>query len=392
MQSPQLAILMPWLPALLVPWALALVLTPLVARFARARGYLDLPRGRHLHERGVPYLGGVALIGAAVGGLALVAPFSEPIVGGLWGYHSLGALGLCSVALVALGTWDDLRELRPGVRLSGQIAIAAATWLLGFRCGPIELPFGYAISAAPLASFAVTVAWIVLVTNAFNFIDGIDGLAVGIGIVATLVIFFLASQHGASVPVVAALALSGSLAGFLRFNVPPARIFLGDGGALPIGYLVSVLAMASSQKSPTAVVLIVPMLALAVPLIDILVAVLRRALQHVGERGWRGLNPIGLGSAVMSGDRGHVHYLLLRSGWSVRTTLFVLYGLSAGLGVLALATREEPAAVRWGLWVGLLATGIAVLRWMEQRASRLEATAQTAEATRAQHEQPRVAG
>lgn len=391
MHSPPLAILMPWLPALLVPWALALALTPLVARFARARGLLDQPRGRHHHEQAVPYLGGVALVGAAVLGLALVAPFSEPIAGGLWGARSLSALAVCAAAMVALGTWDDLRDLHPGVRLAGQVGIAACTWLLGFRCGPIELPFGYALSVAPLASFSITVGWIVIVTNAFNLIDGIDGLAVGTGIVAALVIFFLASQNGASVPVIGALALSGALAGFLRFNVPPARIFLGDGGALSIGYLVAVLAMASSQKSPTAVVLIVPMLALAVPLTDIVVAIVRRAFGHLDERGWRGLNPVALGRAVMEGDRGHVHYLLLRSGWSVRRTLFVLYALSAGLGVLALVTREANAAFRWGLWLGLLGAGFAALRWMEQRARRFEAVAETGP-THMPSERPRAAG
>lgn len=372
MQTPPLEVLLPWLPALFVPWLLALGLTPLVGRFARARGLLDLPRGRKQHEGAIPLLGGIALLAAVGLGLLAVAPWSEPIRRALWGERSLAALGFGALAMVALGTWDDLRELGPTFRAVVQLAIASATWWLGFRCGEVELPFGYVISSAPAVSFLLTIGWIVMVTNAFNLIDGIDGLTAGTGIVAGLVIFFLASKHGVSVPVIGTLALVGALAGFLRFNLPPARIFLGDGGALGIGYAVAVLAMASSQKSTTAVVLIVPLLVLGLPLVDTLGAILRRAAGHLRERGTSGLNPIDLGRAVMSGDRGHVHYLLLRAGWSVRGVLFLLYGLSAALGVLALAIREESPLVRWACWIGLLAAGFAALQWMESRVRRRE--------------------
>jgi UDP-GlcNAc:undecaprenyl-phosphate GlcNAc-1-phosphate transferase len=373
MTSDPLEVLLPWLPAMLVPWLLALVFTPVVIRAAHASGILDMPHGRKQHAVPVPLLGGVVLLAAMVIGLAVVAPLSEPIRGGLWGYGSLSALALCAVAMVTLGTWDDLRDLSATRKALIQIAIAAVTWSVGFRCGPVEFPFGWALMDSGPTSFAVTVLWIMIVSNAFNLIDGIDGLTAGTGIVAGLVIFFLASKHGISVPVVASLALVGALAGFLRFNLPPARIFLGDGGALGVGYLTAVLAMASSQKSPTAVVLIVPMLALGLPLVDTFTAIFRRAVAFCGARGFATLlHPIELGKAVMSGDRGHVHFLFLRAGWSVRATLLVLCALSASFGVLALGIRESSATVRWSTWGALLVVGLIALRRMESRVRRLE--------------------
>jgi UDP-GlcNAc:undecaprenyl-phosphate GlcNAc-1-phosphate transferase len=372
-QQLSLGVLVPWLWALVGPWLLALVLTPLVARAARHYGALDLPQGRKSHDAPVPLLGGVAVFGAAALALAIGAQFSPPIRGGLLGAGSLSALGIGTLAMVALGTWDDLRDLSAGQKLAGQLAIAALTWGLGFRCGEVELAGGWVISDAAPISFAITVAWIITVTNAFNLIDGIDGLTAGIGIAAALVIFTLASHHGATVAVVAALSLSGALAGFLRFNLPPARIFLGDGGALAIGYVTAVTSLASAQKGPTAVVLILPFLALGVPLVDTITAVLRRLRGHVRSQGRAALHPLAIVRAVITADRGHVHHLLLRSGWSVRRVLFVLYALSALLGWVALELRAAAPGTRWAVCLGLIAVGIAGIRWMEGRVERLEA-------------------
>jgi UDP-GlcNAc:undecaprenyl-phosphate GlcNAc-1-phosphate transferase len=369
-----LELLGPWLWALVGPWVLVLALTPLVAAFARRYGALDLPQGRKLHRVPVPLLGGVAVFGAAGLALAVGAPFSPPIRGGLFGPASLAALGVGAAAMVALGTWDDLRDLSALQKLIGQLAIAALTWWLGFRCGEVELWGGWVLSDATPISFAITVAWIVAITNAFNLLDGIDGLTAGIGIAAALVIFTLASHHGATVPVIASLALAGALSGFLRFNLPPARIFLGDGGALAIGYVIAVTSLASAQKGPTAVVLIIPFVAVGIPLIDTIVAVLRRLRVHLRARRLGALRPLALWRAIASADRGHIHHLLLRSGWSVRRILFVLYALSALLGWIALQLRSVSPGLRWVVSLALIAAGIAAIRWIEARVERLEAT------------------
>jgi UDP-GlcNAc:undecaprenyl-phosphate GlcNAc-1-phosphate transferase len=236
----------------------------------------------------------------------------------------------------------------------------------------VALPFGLAVVEGPAVSFVSTVLWIVLVTNAFNLIDGIDGLSAGLGVIAALTLVVLGARHGAPVPVLGALALAGALGAFLRYNLPPAWIFLGDAGAMGIGYTTAVLSVAAYQKAPTAMILIVPILALGVPLIDTLLAVVRRTTTHVGERGIAALHPLEVARAVMRADRGHIHYVLLRSGWSVRQVLFSLYALSVGFGALALWTRGTSPTVRWSVWLTLLAAAFVVLRLLERRALRLE--------------------
>jgi UDP-GlcNAc:undecaprenyl-phosphate GlcNAc-1-phosphate transferase len=357
---------------LILPCLVALVLTPLVIRWASAHGWLDHPRGRKNHSHPVPMLGGVAVFAAVTLGLLLAAPFSMPIRAGFFGSGSLLALAAGVAAILALGVYDDRKDLRASLKLAMQIAVATLTWFLGFRVGAVELPLGWVISASPVPSFLITVSWIVIVTNAFNLIDGLDGLAAGVGIVATLAIFVLAAGNEATVPVVGALALAGALSGFLRYNVPPARIFLGDAGAMGVGYTTAVLSLASYQKAPTAVVLIVPLLALGLPLLDTIVAVVRRTGEQLRDQGRHGFHPIRVSRAVFQADRGHIHHLLLRLGWTVRRVLFLLYAISAGLGVLAVWTRSASADLRWSLWLFLLLAGVVALRLIERSVNRKE--------------------
>jgi UDP-GlcNAc:undecaprenyl-phosphate GlcNAc-1-phosphate transferase len=360
---------------LVVPWLLALALTPAAIRVAHAWDILDRPTARKAHKAPVAMLGGVAIFASMVLGVLLLAPFVPAVRDGLWGMESLGALGLCMGLMVALGLYDDLYDMPALHKLVGQIAIASLTWLLGFRVMAIELPFDFFLSEAAPVSFLVTVGWVVIVTNAFNLIDGIDGLTSGVALFTVLTVFLLANQNGATVPVIAALALAGAIAGFLRFNLPPARIFLGDAGALSIGYLTAVLAMASYQKSPAAVVLIVPLLVLGLPLLDTILAVIRRGVSHLRERGASGLRVGAVVRAVTSADRGHLHHLLLRNGLSVGQSLAVLYGACVLLAAIGLGTRAASSGVRWGLFFGLIAAGYAGLRALERRATRREADA-----------------
>ncbi len=372
---------------LLLPWAVTWPLTPAVIRVATARGWLDRPWGRKEHAAPVAMLGGVALFAGLALGLALAAPFSLPVREAAWGSGSLAGLGAGVAAMVVLGLWDDMRDMRPLVKLSWQIAIATATWLAGFKMGLVELPLGLMIDSVPVVSLLLTVGWIVLVTNAFNLMDGIDGLTAGIGIISALTIYLLAAGNAASVPVIGSLALAGAAAGFLRFNLPPARIFLGDAGALAIGYSVAVLSLAAYQKSPTAVALIVPLLILALPLIDTLWVFSRRLTDHVRTHRVRELHLWRVVEAVSTADRGHIHHLLLRSGWSVPRTLVTLYAISVGLAALGIWTRTASAGVRWGFFLGLLALGYAGVRQLERRVQRRERD----EAAAAQAEAPRRA-
>ena len=360
---------------LIVPWLVAIALTPLVIAFAHRFDLLDRPTARKAHKKPVAMLGGVAVYLAMVLGLAALAPWAPPLRELAFGAGSLGAMALGTGLMMALGVWDDLYDMSPLQKALGQIAIASLTYFMGFQAGAVELPFGFDLSDAAPISFLVTIAWIVIVANAFNLIDGMDGLASGVSLVTALTVFLLANQYGATVPVIGALALSGALAGFLRFNLPPARIFLGDAGALSIGYLTAVLALASYQKAPAAMALIVPLLVLGLPLLDTILAVLRRGLSHVSVHGTKGLGLRELLQAVTRADRGHLHHLLLRNGLSVGQSLIVLYAICVALAAIGLSTRSINGDLRFAIFGGLIAAGYGTLRLLERRASRIEADA-----------------
>lgn len=357
---------------LILPWALVSVITPIGIRWATRHGWVDRPTARKRHRVPVPVLGGVFVFASAAAGVALAALWIPEIRIGAWGSSSIGVLGAGIFAMLALGLVDDTRELRATLKLAGQIAIAVATWALGFRIESLELPLGWVLDGGELVSLLLTVTWIVVVTNAFNLIDGLDGLATGIGVIAVLTIFLLGSESGQMVPVVGALALAGSLAGFLRYNLPPARVFLGDAGAMSIGYTAAVLSLASYHKSPTAMVVAVPLFVLGVPVLDTLLAIVRRAIAHLRSSGLRGLRPAGLGRALFEADRGHLHHLLLRAGWSVRGVLFGLYTLSGLLATLALWSRRAGSGPRWGSLLLLMVLSVAALRALQRRVERLE--------------------
>jgi UDP-GlcNAc:undecaprenyl-phosphate GlcNAc-1-phosphate transferase len=360
---------------LILPWLLALLITPVVIRLASSRGYLDYPTARKAHQYPVAMLGGVAVFVSAALGLTLVMLWSESLRQGVGSWFSLLGLGAGTAAMVGLGLYDDFRDMRPLTKLGFQLAIAVATWLMGFRIGYLELPFGWMIVGATVPSLILTVCWIVLLTNAFNLIDGLDGLTTGVAIISGLTMYWLATDAQAALPLLGALALTGALCGFLRFNLPPARIFLGDAGALAIGYAIAVFSMASFQKSPTAMVIAVPLLAAGVAMLDTVLTILRRTYWHLREQGTTGLRLGELTRAVFRADRGHIHFLLQRLGWSPRRVLFSLYVTSGALATVALLTREAHSNVRWGILLFVVVAGLIGQRWLEAHVARIEQSA-----------------
>jgi UDP-GlcNAc:undecaprenyl-phosphate GlcNAc-1-phosphate transferase len=362
-----------FVPVLVLPWLIALAVTPLVIRLAGSWGFLDQPSERKQHAAPTPYLGGLAVLGAALLGLLIALPLLPVEARGEVGLLAVYASGL--IAMAGLGLWDDEVDLRPGVKLGGQLLIAGASWAAGIRIGAVEGPFGLAIVDAMLPSLLLTVLWIVAITNAFNWIDGMDGLATGIGLITMLTIFVLATDARVGAPILATLALSGALAGFLRFNLPRARIFLGDSGALAIGYAAAVLSIGTYQKQPAAMVAVVPLLAIGIPVVEFCIAIVRRFFDHAKGEGLRGMRPLEVWRVVSRADRGHIHFLMLRAGYPVNRTLFTLYAASGALALLALSTREASAGLRWSAWIASLAAGFTAVRWLERRAKRREAAA-----------------
>jgi UDP-GlcNAc:undecaprenyl-phosphate/decaprenyl-phosphate GlcNAc-1-phosphate transferase len=300
-----------------------LLLTPAVIRVAAKFELYDVPTdGRRVHTTPIPRLGGVAVFAAMSLGLLalpLLSAGGAPMTGEMRRIF-VGIL-LGGLVLFGAGLVDDLRGLRPSHKLLAQVAAALVAFAAGIEIARVG--FG---SAAPYElgwlALPVTVLWIVGVTNAFNLIDGLDGLASGIALVALVTIGIASSLLGNLEVVVVCAALIGALLGFLRFNFNPARIFLGDSGSLFVGFMLAVLSVHGSTKSATAMLAIVPLFALAIPLLDTGLAILRRWLRGV---------------AFSSPDARHVHHRLLALGLTQRRTATVMYvaaSVLAGIGLM----------------------------------------------------------
>lgn len=355
---------------LVVPWLIALIITPGVIKAAHRTGWLDMPGERKHHPEPVALLGGVVIFASSALGLALTMILSAPIREVLIApehMYPFAVMVTGGLAMLVMGTIDDRQDLRAVTKLLLQLAIAAFTWWGGFRIGVVELPFGFFTLDGALPSFLLTLGWIVLITNAFNLIDGMDGLSTGTGIIVVLTLFIVGTAHRESVAVIASLSLAGSLAGVLRFNVPPARIYLGDGGAYLIGYSAAVLGIACTQKSSAAMVIAVPLLALGLPLLDTVFAVVRRGVFYLRSTGVRNLGLRGVVNALFKPDRGHIHHLLLRSGWSTRQALYSIYLVSLVLASVALWTQGLDSNIRWLIVGATVGSGFIALRIFERR-------------------------
>lgn len=324
------------------------LLTPLVVRL-----------GHHLHAYGcereerefvpIPRLGGIAIFGAI-----LVAWSVLPVVAGGagarlpsgWRYDCcvVTALLVPAALVLLLGAYDDLKGTRPWQKLLVETAAAAIAWQAGSRI--LSIPFlGFPIHSAAL-SFLLTVIWIVSVTNAFNLIDGLDGLAAGVAFFVAVTLFFVSLLQGSRLAAMLALTLAGALVGFLRFNFVPAKIFLGDAGSLFLGFLLALLAARASLKSSAVVAIAAPYVAFGLPLLDTSLAVVRRFLSA---------------RPLFAPDCNHIHHRLLGRKFTPRSAVLLLYALAAffSLGSLViLRSTGSPAILGlvlaivtvWFLW------------------------------------------
>ena len=289
---------------------LSLILTPLVRDCLGHLGFLDHPDGiRKKHSGPVPRVGGVAIAAsyAATFAIALVLPFSDAHI-----LHEAlpGVVKLALVAFVVFltGLVDDLVGLTAWKKLAGTGAGAVLAYFAGIR---VDLHLFPAISAYPWLGFAVTIGWLVGCTNAFNLIDGMDGLASGVGLFASLTVLVAAlTQHNFPLAL-ATIPLAGCLLGFLRYNFNPASVFLGDSGSLLIGFLLACYGTVWSQKSVTLVAMMAPLLAVSIPLVDVALSIVRRYLCR---------------RPIFEGDRGHIHHKLLDRGFSPKGAVLAMYG------------------------------------------------------------------
>jgi UDP-GlcNAc:undecaprenyl-phosphate GlcNAc-1-phosphate transferase len=339
------------------------VATPGVIRLSGYLGAVDLPGGRKTHDEPMPRIGGLAVFVGFVAGLAFAAyitgylsPLPKNTI--YWQGLAIAATGLMLVGLI-----DDLWGLSFQWKFAAQILAAVYVWHSGFRIEVVTHPLGGTLDLG-LFSFPLTVLWIVGITNAVNLIDGLDGLAAGVALIITSTVAVLALVRSELGLTAASVALAGALLGFLRYNFNPARIFLGDSGSLFLGFVLAVTSVRGSQKGPTAVAILAPLLVLGLPLIDTGLAVVRR-VYRLQNRG-RG-RPGALGyvmrncSEIFLPDRGHIHHRLLDLGMSHRGAVLALYGIATlfALAAFALVMFKSPLVA--ALLVAVLALTMATV-------------------------------
>ena len=307
---------------LILVFIASLLITPLVKKFAIKIGAVDQPNHRKVHVRIMPRLGGLAIFLAFIIGFFIYQPESPNAM-----YIIIGAF-----IIVLTGVFDDLYELRPIIKLAGQLLAAGIVVYLGhIEIGFINLPFGGKLDFGFLSAF-LTIIWIVGITNAVNLIDGLDGLAAGVSTIGLLTLSIMAFIMGDMFVLAMSLMLAVSTIGFLFYNFYPAKIFMGDTGALFLGFMIGVLSLLGF-KNITFISLAIPIIILGVPISDTFFAIIRRLRTK---------------QKLSAPDKSHLHHCLLNSGFSHRQTVLLIYGMAAMFGGAGILFSQST------VWGGIL--------------------------------------
>jgi UDP-GlcNAc:undecaprenyl-phosphate GlcNAc-1-phosphate transferase len=294
-----------------------------VRYFAVSKGWAKGPSfEHHLHKRPIPRFGGVAIYWTFIVALCVLI-FVEKIFHQNLGFSFRPVIRLLipGTLMFAVGLLDDFVELTAQFKLIAQIVCGAILFISGFEV--FYFPWNYAgHDLGVVLSLLATILWVVLISNAFNLIDGLDGLAVGSALFSTVSVFVVSVVHGNALVTWLSLVLAGSILGFLRYNFNPATIFLGDSGSLFVGFMLSALALAGKQtKAPTLVAIAIPLVSFGLPLVDTAISVLRRFLR---------------GKSLFGADREHIHHKMMELGLSHRQVVIFLYGISALFALLSI--------------------------------------------------------
>ncbi len=332
----------------LVALGIAVIATPLSIKLALRWGAIDYPGGRHIHTKQIPRLGGLAIY---------VAFWSAALVMQVWDKQMSG-LFLGSTLILAVGIWDDIRGMGPLVKLFWQIAAAAVLLFFDFSMNLISLPFiNQTINFAALGLDAIglilMVFWIVGLVNTVNVADGLDGLAAGICFIAALCLFWSANQilQPTVIPTHLTLALAGALLGFLFYNFPPARVFMGDSGSMFLGYIIGGISIMGLLKTATVLGLVFPLLVLGLPVTDLALTIIRRKLR---------------GQPMAKADRGHLHHRLLDTGFTQRSAVLLMYGISACFGGAAVLGAKGQWI--WSLFILVVVFILLIIIFMRRTA------------------------
>jgi UDP-GlcNAc:undecaprenyl-phosphate GlcNAc-1-phosphate transferase len=330
----------------LMALALSLLLTPFVGRVARSRGLVDLPSGRKIHPRPIPRVGGIAIFLAYVltcgSALLFQALQGQPTLAGLQIAGLLGGGAL----IFGMGLLDDLRGLSPGLKFAVQACVGLVAYMCGIGIHSLQLP-GFSVIQLGVLSVPVTIFWFVLVINAINLTDGLDGLAAGITVFSSIVLLILGMLRGGAFACVGLAALAGASLGFLRYNFNPATIFMGDCGSYFIGFILASLSILGSIKTQASVTILIPIIALGLPLMEAV---------------WSGIRRFLTGQKLFRADKNHLHHRLLKLGYTQRKAVLVLYGLTVTLGLLALLLVQANDRIAGVVLVGIGLTAVVIIR------------------------------
>ena len=321
---------------------MSLIATPIVRKLAFKIGAVDVPKDdRRVHKKAMPLMGGLAIFAAVIVSVLIFLPLDKTTFSILIG----GTL------IVISGIIDDLKDMSPKVKLLFQILAGVVLILGGIKVDFITNPFTSNSSLLYLRwlSIPITLFWVVGITNTLNLIDGLDGLAAGVAMISSLSLMLVASKFGYGEITILSAIVAGACLGFLPFNFNPAKIFMGDTGALFLGFMLAAISIEGVMKSVATIAVIVPILILGVPIFDTTFAIFRRLLN---------------GQSIMAADKGHLHHRLLNKGFSQKKTVLILYGISSIFGLFAVliakANSRQAVYLSVALFIGSVLMAIKI--------------------------------
>lgn len=307
----------------------ACLTTPLVIKFGYYIKAIDQPGERRVHTKAVPRVGGISIILSFALTFLVLSNYVDVNYGILLGTVVIGLTGFL----------DDLYQLSPVQKIVGQLLAAAIVIYSGVSVQFLSVPFtDYSVLVPGWIGIPITLIWIIGITNAVNLIDGLDGLAAGVSAIAALSIFVLAVIMGNFMVVLLSAALIGVSLGFLLYNFHPAKVFMGDTGALFLGFMLSVISL-MGFKQVTTVSLIIPFIILGVPITDTFIAIIRRILQK---------------KPITNADKSHLHHKLLEFGYSHKQTVLIIYTIAMVFGITAVFFSQANLIGSTIIFIGLV--------------------------------------
>ena len=328
--------------AFLLAFIVTFMATPYTIKIAQKVGAVDIPKDkRRMHNKAMPKFGGPAvIIGFLVSTIYLLIVMSMEQTINLFNFEEYGKklLGFLGGILVisAFCIVDDIKTIKPLTKLLGQVIAAIIAIAAGIRIDGVTLPFLNFPEISEITSFILTLAWIIIVTNAINLIDGLDGLSSGISVISAVSLLIIFVLNGSSmVSIILIAALAGALVGFLPFNFTPAKTFIGDTGSNFLGYALAIISILGSAKTYTAAVIVLPLIVLGLPIFDTLMAIIRRVIKGKSIK------------AIFKADKGHLHHKLVARGYSQKQAVLILYGIAAIFGIFAVILFDS------GIWKAL---------------------------------------